>query len=146
MDPVSAFSLACGVVQMIDFSCKLLSKTKELHTRGHVLENQEIEEQVSQLCQLRALLESKMDSGSLSTHPQENESSEIENIADKCDGTALELLQELENLKISEPRSTRKAFKMSFAAMRKRGTIDRLKHKFDEFQKTLDTRVLLDIK
>ena len=146
MDPVSAFSLACGVVQMIDFSCKLLSKTKELYEKGQTNQHQEIEDQISQLCKLRSILESRISSEGGRDPPQGNGSGELENIADKCDETAMELLQELENLKISEPRSTRKAVKKSFTAVKKTGAIEKLKHKFDGYQKTLDTRVLLDIK
>lgn len=44
MDPVTAFSLAAGVLQVVDLSLKALSTCKEIYTDGSLAKNREIEE------------------------------------------------------------------------------------------------------
>lgn len=34
MDPLSAFSLACGVIQVVDFGCKVVSRANEILQTG----------------------------------------------------------------------------------------------------------------
>lgn len=43
MDYVAAFSLACGVIQVLDFSLCLLSKSKEIQEKGSLVENDNLE-------------------------------------------------------------------------------------------------------
>lgn len=44
MDPVTAFSLAAGVIQVIDLSSKALSKCREIHKDGSLAQNRATEE------------------------------------------------------------------------------------------------------
>lgn len=53
MDPLTAFSLACGVIQVVDFSTKLLSKSREIYKNGSLVENKEIESMAKNLTNLR---------------------------------------------------------------------------------------------
>lgn len=53
MDPLTAFSLACGVIQVVDFSIKVLAKCKEIHDHGALSEHQEVEEITKHLADLR---------------------------------------------------------------------------------------------
>lgn len=53
MDPLTAFSLACGVIQVVDFSMKLLSKSREIYKSGSLAENKEIESMAKHLTNLR---------------------------------------------------------------------------------------------
>lgn len=39
MDPFTAFSLACGVIQVVDFSTKLVGKCREVYRDGTSTEN-----------------------------------------------------------------------------------------------------------
>jgi len=41
MDPVTAFSLAAGVLQVLDFSLKALSKCKEIYKDGSLAQHRE---------------------------------------------------------------------------------------------------------
>ena len=43
MDPLTAFSLACGVIQVVDFITKILIRCKEIYEEGSLSEYQELE-------------------------------------------------------------------------------------------------------
>ena len=52
MDPLSAFSVACGVIQVVDFSTKVVVKCRELCKNGTLSENKEIESLAQHLTDL----------------------------------------------------------------------------------------------
>jgi hypothetical protein len=57
MDPVSAFSLACGVIQVVDFSTRVIASFRELYKNGSLAGNEEIEDMALRLEFLRTNLE-----------------------------------------------------------------------------------------
>ena len=59
MDPASAFSLACGVIQLIDIACKVGVGAKELYQKGSTMQNKEVEGRVAELRGLQNLVKSK---------------------------------------------------------------------------------------
>ena len=54
MDPLTAFSLACGVIQVVDFSIKVTSKCRELYKYGALESNKEIESMSEYLTDIRS--------------------------------------------------------------------------------------------
>ena len=56
MDPLTAFSLACGVIQVVDFSTKLVSRCREIYKNGLSSENSELEDLAVYLKGLRSTL------------------------------------------------------------------------------------------
>jgi hypothetical protein len=42
MDPISAFSLAAGIIQVVDFATRLLSTANELYHDGSTVRNSDI--------------------------------------------------------------------------------------------------------
>lgn len=41
MDPLTAFSLAAGIIQVVDVSFKVLAQCKELYKKGSLVEHRE---------------------------------------------------------------------------------------------------------
>ena len=145
MDPASAFSLACGVIQLAELGYKLAVSAKEIYHGGASEHNRQLEEQALQLGQLRGLVNARRPSQSLSgADRQENQ--ELVDIARKCDYAAEELLVELDALKIPASRNLVKAFGKSLKARYKMSTIKDLQEEMAKYQKILDTRILIIIK
>jgi len=44
MDPLTSLSLASGIIQITDFSCKLIRNGYQLYSRGSTEENDDIEQ------------------------------------------------------------------------------------------------------
>ena len=142
MDPLSAFSLACGVLQVVDFSCKLISTINDFYKKGSLGENDDLERQSSHLTALRSAMNSDRAIDSTSNQGHQ----ELLKLAGECDATAQELLEQLDALKVSGSNRLWKSFDKSFTAMRRKGAIDRLNKRLDSFRKVLDTRILINLR
>lgn len=49
MDPLTAFSLACGVIQIVDFGTKVVQQCRELYKDGSLSEYVDVEEMAKHL-------------------------------------------------------------------------------------------------
>ena len=136
MDPTVAFSLVCGIVQLVDFSAKVVKKCHELYKDGVSSENREAEEMASHLTDLRANLD----------FPDESVGNDLLDLATKCSRTAEELVAELEKLKVDGPHRKRQVARKTFRTLLKGTPIDRIQKRLAEYEKHLDTRVLVDLR
>ena len=145
MDPVSAFSLACGVIQVVDFSLKISSTCRKLYKKGSLSDNDVIEgwaEDLKKLCaELNPPVTDEVPVGTLPANEQE-----LLNLAASCSKTAHNLIKELDGLKISEPRKKREAFKQGFRSVWKKDVIEEIQKRLDSYQKSLDTRILVYVR
>lgn len=57
MDPLSAFSLACNILQFVETGLKLLKKAKEYHAEGPLEEQEELANNLGTLIELNSELE-----------------------------------------------------------------------------------------
>ena len=136
MDPFAAFSLACGVIQIIDFSAKVAKKCHELYRDGASSDNKEIQEMAKHLTDLRTDLDLK----------DRCDLDDLLDLGSKCSSTAVELVTELEKMKVTVPHRKRQAVKKTFKAMLKRGAIDNIQKRLEEHRKLLDSTVLVDLR
>ena len=143
MDPVSAFSVACGVIQVVDFSTKVVSKTRELYKNGSLSCNEEIENMATRLESLRSDLELPFCTTDQSLLADEND---LLGLADKCSDAAKALIKIVRALKLDRSHSKRQALRKSFKALWKRGDIDEIQERLDRYQRVLDTRILIHLR
>ena len=136
MDPLTAFSLVCGIIQVIDFSTKVVKKCHELYRDGVSSEHKEAEEMANHLTDLRAKLD----------FPDESVGKDLLNLGSKCSSTAEELITELENMKVSGPHRKRQVARKTLKSMLKGSPIDRIQKRLDEYQKYLDSKILVDLR
>ena len=136
MDPTAAFSLACGIIQVVDFSAKVVKKCHELYREGVSSENKEAEEMASNLTDLRAKLD----------FSDESVGTELLDLGSNCSRTAEELIAELEKLKVDGPHRKRQVARKTLKIMLKGSPIDRIQKRLDEYQKHLDSKILVDLR
>ena len=145
MDPLTAFSLACGVIQVVDFGCRALSMCKEMYEQGELSEYKELEGTTKHLA--NAQKDIRLPSTSLSaTALHKPQDKELYEIATDCSAIAEELTTKLEALKVHGPRRRRDRIKMGFKAFREKHQIQELQRRLDSYRKALDTRILLGLK
>ena len=138
MDPLSAFSLACGVIQVVNFSTKVVQKLREFHKDGSLSQNKEAEEMATQLTQLQTSL-------SLPNH-RDQAQDELLKLGEKCSATAKDLVTELQKLKISGPHRKRQVIQKTIKTIWKKTAIDDIQKRLDDYRKLLDHRVLIDLR
>lgn len=96
MDPLTAFSLACSVIQVVDFGMGPLSRSRETYRNGSLVENKKIESMAKHLSNLRSDL--NLSTTALSPRSMQqifDDEKELKNLAIKCSETSDELIEEL---------------------------------------------------
>ena len=136
MDPYVAFSLVCGIIQLVDFSTRVVKKCHELYRDGVSSENKEAEEMASHLTDLRAKLD----------FTNESVGEDLLDLGSKCSSTAEDLVAELEKLKVDGRHRKRQSLSVSFKAVLKRNSMDKIQKRLEEYQKLLDSRILVDLR
>lgn len=136
MDPFNAFSLACGVIQIVDFSIKVAKKCHELYKDGASSENEEVEDMVKHLTDLHKNLDLTDQDGL----------DELTDLGLKCSKTAKELIAELQKLKVNRPHRKREVISKTLRGMRKRGTIEEIQKRLGDYRRVLDCRILVDLR
>ena len=136
MDPTVAFGLVCGIIQVIDFSTKVVKKCHELYRDGASSENKEAEEMANHLTDLRAKLD----------FSDESVGKDLLDLGSKCSSTAQELVAELEKLRINGPHRKRQSLNKSFKAMLKKKDMEKIQKRLEGYQKLLDSRILVDLR
>jgi len=143
MDPLTAFSLACGILQVLDFSAKLLSQCREIYKKGSFSENDEIETITTHLSTLNTDMQPP---SSPTSSTQTVGDKELMQLSEKCSELAKELVAELQSLKVGGSGSRWRAVGGAVRNLRKKGTIERLQGRLEECKRVLDTKVLVDLR
>ena len=92
MDPLTVFSLACSVVQVVDFSIKVLSSCREIYKDGASSENGDLADMTDRLKGLRIdLTAASRDPISTGVTPLFEDDRGLQMLATKCCETADEL-------------------------------------------------------
>lgn len=147
MDPLSAFALACGVIQVVDFGLKVVVKCRELYKDGASSENKEISTMARHLKCLTVdlkLPDTVQTPGSVA-HVY-NDEGELPGLAQKCSETADELIGELDKLSIRGPRKRRDAIRKAIKASWGKNTVGDIQRRLEAHRELLDTSVLINLR
>lgn len=145
MDPVTAFSLACGVIQIVDFGTKAVTICKEVYERGASAENEDIEVTIMHLTDLQSTVTPSAVSRSSGSGASPQEQNLLK-VCKDCSTTAREMVHKLQGLAVSKPRSKRQVIKIGVKSILERNTITSLQHKLDLYKAALDTHILIDLR
>ncbi|KAH6955688.1 hypothetical protein BKA56DRAFT_563572 [Ilyonectria sp. MPI-CAGE-AT-0026] len=145
LDPVSALSIAAAVVQFVDFSRKIVSKSKHLYhsTAGALRENIETETVTMRLKDITDHLRTTAVSSALSgTTPSV---ARIEQIRTECFQVSEQLLQKLHQLKVPTTSRFRtwKSFRQALKSVWSKSDIDAMASRLAVLRAQLDTEVLV---
>ncbi|KAF7959202.1 hypothetical protein EAE96_002717 [Botrytis aclada] len=143
MDPVSAISLAAAIAQFIDYSCKIVCKSKEIYnsTSGLTTEHNRIETATLRLKKLTQLIHlplKRTNSGSSIVH------SRLQSITQECMVVSDTLINRLNQLKPYQSAYPRwKSFRMALKSVWSKRDIDEFALSLRDLRKELDTELLL---
>jgi hypothetical protein len=107
MDPLSALGVAASVMQFLQFSGILVSKSRQIYTKGVLLDHAECGRATKRLLelaeQLKAQLKELENMGTLSS-----DSKTLKIICGDCMKLSTELLSRLGEIKVDEKQKSRK--------------------------------------
>ena len=147
MDPLTAFSLTCGVIQVVDFSTKIVGKCRQIYKYGVSSEYKEIESTTRHLMDLTADLELPSTIQSPGSAPQlYHDDQELLKLAQQCSGTAIELINELKELSMQGRHRKRDALRKAVKGAWKHSAIEDIQKRLEQYRRTLDTRILMNLR
>ncbi|KAL8838532.1 MAG: hypothetical protein Q9170_002112 [Blastenia crenularia] len=138
MDPVTAFSLAAGVLQVIDVGFKAVKTCREFYKDGSLAEFRGVEEVTEALVKGSDRLNADI---SQSATPQ-SAGDDILELSNKCSKLARDLLEELGKLR-PEREGVREALTKGFRALRRKALLKEKQELLEKYRRILDTRILV---
>ena len=145
MEPLTAFSLVCGVIQVVDFSTKTLLKCKELYQEGSLSDYQELEDLTSHLVDVRDKLERttiNQNAGNLGAAEDQS----LLEVAGQCSMTAEHLVEKFRSLKIEGPHKKRQAVLKTVKSLWEKGELRDIQTRLDGHRNVLDTQILINLR
>ena len=147
MDPLTAFSLTCGVIQVIDISTKIVVRCRQIYKDGATSEHKQIKSMAEHLTGLATDL--KLPSTTESpriAHQQYHDDQELLELAEQCSETATELINELQKLGIQGRQRKRDAVRMAVKGAWKKDATESIQKRLESYRRTLDTRILVSLR
>ncbi|KAL8874728.1 MAG: hypothetical protein Q9198_006824, partial [Flavoplaca austrocitrina] len=139
MDPVSAFSLAAGVLQVVDVSFRALSACREIHKDGSLTQHRDSQEITQQLLETTQHLENSHINVSASAAKHSNG---VVEVSKKCSETASKILTELNKLQRDPKAGFRDFVAKGLRSWRKKQFLTETQAKLDSYREVLNTRIL----
>jgi hypothetical protein len=144
LEPLTALSVAGTIVQFIDFSCRIITASVQLHRSEHgaLKVNEVLEVVTSDLVKLTTKLH-RLDraSGSVSEDEQA-----LINLCDSCNTVADELLSRLKTLKVQGRHRKWESLRQAIKTVWAEEELSALGRKLITFKQSLELRILVDIR
>ena len=142
MEGIVAFSLACNVVQIVDFGFKLAAGCREIHKTGRLSANVHLEEvasSVKRICERISLLRNSSTT-QVSTNDQK-----LKHLAGNAVITAQKLLTVLDDLKLKVQGHRRSALLIKIKTTWKEREIESLRQQLISYQRLLETELIMQL-
>jgi len=145
LDPLTALSVAGTIVQFVDFSSKLLAKSREIYesASGASIDNNQLEAIAKDLEGLNARLRKPL--------PSQQSLGEYDislvKLGEQCAGVAAELIHALEELKVRGTTHLRwKSFRKALKSVRKREEVEAITLRLQNFREELNLHILVNLR
>ena len=129
----------------MDFGTKVLAGCKELSEKGSLSENEDIEKHAQALSGAGNGLLSWTCTQGAGMHVSPSAKRLLETARDSSK-TANDLVERMRDLKIGDRRRKREIVIKLARSLRERKDIKNLQKKLDDYRKTLDTQILVDLR
>lgn len=144
MDPLSAFSLACNVIAVIDFGIEVVSLCNTAHKQRHPLLG--LAETGRQFETIVSSLQDRLQAG-LAVGPRSKDDEELLSLAERCHHSADQLLEERSKYEIRDgPGRWRQAVGASIKALWASKTVKKLNEDLQSSRRALDTGILIHLR
>lgn len=144
MEPLTILGLVSNIVQLVDAGAKAAKVCQQIYKHGASIEDLRLADTSEQLHRCYSTLNSSLQSNQTPLTSQG--AVDLKQLSEQCCESARSLHEELEALQKTQGGGYREALSKLIRRKRKASEIERHKARLDEYQKTLDTKVLVDIR
>lgn len=147
MEPLAALSLASNVIQVVDFSIRVVSKSSELYRSGNgqLVQHTDISTTSSDLNRLTSRLSASIADPSVHTVLNEDEQA-LYVLCKGCIDVSTELEEGLNKLQVFGTPSKWKSLRKALKTIWTKEHILELRLRLSDYRDQLDSRILLNIK
>jgi len=150
MDPLTALSVAGTVVQFVDFSCKLISASRQLYTKSELDVHGQAASATNDILDYTIKLRRTLRAPGGSAILTEDELL-LESICKGCDDLARDLLVRLDKLKVPQKNKKGKAIIWStltaaFQSMWTGEDLLAIQDRLKEYRRQIDSRVIRSLR
>ena len=139
MDPLTAFSIASGVIQVLDFALETVQQGREIYQKGATAENIAIEKNVDSFEVATRELDQALQDLHWPAGPLERS---LRAVASECTAVSSELVTEIARLKPNHRSGRCQAALKAVQMILRKDKIERIQRKLESCQRVLDTQIL----
>ncbi|KAL8925723.1 MAG: hypothetical protein Q9172_002114 [Xanthocarpia lactea] len=144
MDPLSALGLVANIIQVINAATDAFQVCHQIYTLGTSIEDSRMSFTSKQLHESYTVLEDSLTQTVSSSHKFQT-GVDLKDLASKCCGTTKTLQAELASLIKSPTGGIRESVSKTLLKKRKARKLDKIRQSLDQYQKTLDSRLIIEI-
>ncbi|KAF2873771.1 hypothetical protein BDV95DRAFT_353084 [Massariosphaeria phaeospora] len=146
MEPLAAFGLAANILQVVDFSAKLLSAGHQIYQAGSTVQNAELALVAQDLRSLNNKLKMWARPDQTALGPLTQDRQALEELACESESIAQELIAILSSLQVEGKRTRYKSYQHAIKTMWKRSKLDETTRRLEFIREQLQLRVLVSMK
>ena len=146
MEALAALSLVCNILQLVDAAGKAYNVCHEIHTLGASTEDQRVTYTSEQLEEAYTALNNSLSSPTNTGSQVLPSPVDLSDLGSQCYETAKALNEELLALRKKPDGGLRDSVKAFVKKKKKANSIEQIKTRLDEYQKVLDTKILIDLR
>jgi hypothetical protein len=142
LDPLSAISLAGSVVQFVDFSGKIISRTRELVKSSHGTTQEAYNAEIVIRDLLRLSVNMKDGLRDIGATSQTDGDKALEELCNGCIGLSERMIKRLEKLKLGDAAGKRRAFLHALKCVWSQKELESEEAQLSLYRNQLEIRVL----
>ena len=145
MDPVTALGLASNVIQVVEFSIQLVSKSVEIYKDGSLAENVDAEEVTQSLKGLNGKLQRSVQDSRCDESLSEADQSLME-LCENCERTANELLTTFDRVKVTGKHRKWKSARQALKSILKKDDLELLERRLGTYRSEINLNVTVSLR
>ena len=145
MDPVTAIGLATNVVQLVEISWRVVSKSNEIYRHGTLLENRDTATVTADLQNVNErVLEFLREAEKDQDLTEEDEA--LRRLCESSNQIATDLIKRLKTIKTGDGYQTWKSIRSALKSVWTKAELDRTALRLQAYRSQLNTRVLVSLR
>jgi len=139
METLAVVGLVGNIIQFVEFSSQLISKSVQLYqsSEGALTENMNMETAANHLI----LLNSKLENAASDTGDKA-----LEDLCKSCSAVAVELLEALDKLKVHGGKEKGKAIRKALRSLWSREKVQEIEKRLEYFREELNLHIVVDLR
>lgn len=148
MDPFTALGLASNVIQIVDFSCKLVSKGQEIYKSvdGTSVENVDTEAVANDLDLLNTNLQRSLDASNNNNESLSKDDQSLVNLCGKCSELARELQAKLDSLKVAGKHRRWKSARQALKSVSGKDGIEQIANRLAAYRDEINLNITVSLR